>query len=324
MADAGTASGWAAPSPEPELGAGTPAARAAIGPASGRVERRIGALPLRPMSAAEVLDGAVAVARRSPRATLTLATCVALVFQGAQIGVGQLELGRVSEGGANAGAFVGQVLSLLIGSVIGPVFLSGLLAAVVGEATLGRPTSVGSAWRVVRPRLGALLATSGLLILVELLIVGPIVLLAFVAAPLAVFAIGVLVFVSVSLSLCAPIAVLEKAGPVQSLRRSWQLVRRSWWRCFGVLTLVELVAGIVSFGILVPFLLVNARSFTAFATGGATSTQTALVAVGSIVAAVVTAPFRGSVVAVLYIDRRIRAEALDVTLSAQVRAEGAL
>jgi membrane-anchored glycerophosphoryl diester phosphodiesterase (GDPDase) len=132
-----------------------------------------------------------------------------------------------------------------------------------------------------------------------------------------------LVVVGVVLALSAPALVLERIGPWQAAKRSWTLTRRSFWRCFGVLLLAQIVAGVISFGILVPFVIVNAKSFTALATGTSSSGQSLLLVAGRLLSSVVTAPFRGAVVAVLYVDRRIRAEALDIALAAQLYDETA-
>lgn len=49
-------------------------------------------------------------------------------------------------------------------------------------------------------------------------------------------------YVFVRLSLAVPIAVLEEAGPVQSVRRSWELMRGAFWWTLGVYVLILLVS----------------------------------------------------------------------------------
>jgi hypothetical protein len=57
----------------------------------------------------------------------------------------------------------------------------------------------------------------------------------------------VLIFVSVRLIISSSVASAEKAGPIEILRRSWQLTSGNWWRLFGFLA-VFLVIALVSLG----------------------------------------------------------------------------
>jgi hypothetical protein len=56
---------------------------------------------------------------------------------------------------------------------------------------------------------------------------------------------GPTVYVFVRLSLAVPVVVQEGLGPVQALRRSWDLVGGSWWWVFGVMVVVGIIGGIV-------------------------------------------------------------------------------
>ena len=118
------------------------------------------------------------------------------------------------------------------------------------------------------------------------------------------------------LALAAPAMVLERLPLREALRRSGVLVRHSWWRVLGVLVLAALIAGVVGQVLQLPF--------TAFGGGGSLFTAgddvtlraLVLAQVGAGVAQVLTAPFNSGVRALLYIDRRMRAEGLDVALAA--------
>jgi hypothetical protein len=126
----------------------------------------------------------------------------------------------------------------------------------------------------------------------------------------------------VRLSLAPAAAVLEGSGVRQSLRRSGILVRRSWWRISGILLLTLVIASFVSQVLQIPFLL-----FGAGPTGlsrltdpnGSTTRVLVLSYIGAGVAQTLVAPFTAGVRALLYVDRRMRAEGLDVALTAAVQ-----
>ena len=115
----------------------------------------------------------------------------------------------------------------------------------------------------------------------------------------------------------APAAlVLERQSVTRALGRSRELVRRSWWRVFGILLLAFVIAGIVNGIISLPFGLAGG-GLTSI--GGRTSgvhfTQLVISGIGGLLASTVSRPFTAGVAALLYIDRRMRAEALDLSLA---------
>lgn len=117
--------------------------------------------------------------------------------------------------------------------------------------------------------------------------------------------------------------MLEKQGVVKAMRRSAKLVRGSWWRVFGIQLLAQLLVMIVSSVILLPF-----SRVAAVITGesGASAldemvvtnfgwTYLIITGVGSVIGAMLTLPIVAGVTVLLYIDQRIRREALDVELT---------
>jgi hypothetical protein len=151
--------------------------------------------------------------------------------------------------------------------------------------------------------------------------------LAYGPTPLAVVllilgGIGVLVLsftLSTRLALAAPALLLEERGVFGSIRRSWQLVSGSFWRTLLILLLAGLIAGVGAGLISVPFSLVSAiiqqvahnTSHTHF---GANLAETAATSVGSILAGAVFTPWNAAVIALVYIDIRMRREGLDLEL----------
>lgn len=126
------------------------------------------------------------------------------------------------------------------------------------------------------------------------------------------------IYVGVLLSLATPAYVLEGGGIRAAMRRSRELVRGSWWRVLWVLLLAAVVTSIVSGVILfVPLTLVGASAGPGFVdTGGDLSTGTlVVVTLASIVAGTIVQPVQAGVTALLYVDRRMRKEGLDVALA---------
>ncbi len=188
------------------------------------------------------------------------------------------------------------------------IVLAGMLSAVVSEAVLGGTMSAGEALRRIQPRLGGLI---GLSIAVGLLTVLGLIGL-FVGA----------IFVMVALSMATPAFVLEGGSVSTALRRSWTLVRGTWWRTFGILLLAEIMVGILTAILLIPLaviIAVGGGSLTDPSNGTLTALGLLLTAVMNIAARAVTTPISAGVIVLLYIDRRIRLEGLDVTLVQTVR-----
>ena len=122
--------------------------------------------------------------------------------------------------------------------------------------------------------------------------------------------------ITVRWSLAIPVVMLEGRSPLASLGRSWQLVRGSSWRVFGISLLVQLVAGIASAIIQTPFALAGGGSFFTAATAHPSATGSVIAAVGGIIASAVTAPLSAGAVVLLYADLRMRKEGMDIVLQA--------
>ncbi len=338
-----TPEGWGPPAPAtPPPGYGTGAAPA---PAYGwRPDVKPGVVPLRPLGLGELLDGAVGVLRRYPRPALGMSAVVAVVStvvnvvllltafrpfvdvdQAAALQSGNTDALEAALGGAAVGGLLTIVLALLSGAV-----LTGILTAVVGKAVLGQPLTLGEAWAQVRPVLGRLVGCAfvvagaaavpvlaGLVLgVLVVALTGPVLLLVGIPLVLAGTAAGVYLYVRLSLAPCA--LVLERTGLRESLRRSWLLVKGDWWRVLGISLLTLVVAQFVALVIQVPFELLGYGSPGDVLSGaGALSTRTLIASsLGSILGATLVSPFTSGVRALLYVDRRIRAEGLDVALTA--------
>jgi hypothetical protein len=261
-----------------------------------------GVIPLRPLAVGEILDGAFASIRMNPKAMLGLSFVVVLVGQLLILGVTLAERGA-STGARLGGAGLTVAISLLTGSIV-----TGAIIIVIGEAVLGTRISAGEALSRLRGRIWRLV---GLGLLVGLLSV-----LAFVAFIIPGF------YVIVLLVFATPAFVLEKTTVRGAIGRSSELVRGAWWRTFGIGLLGYIVAGIIAGLIELPFALFAASSAGVFSTTSSvdvSASSEVLLTVGRIIGGAITTPMLAGTIALMYIDRRIRREGLDIALAQTAR-----
>jgi uncharacterized membrane protein YciS (DUF1049 family) len=230
--------------------------------------------------------------------------------------------------GAGSGGLAG--IPGTVFGFLGGLVLAGFIVAVVGKAVLGQPTSFSETWAQVRPRVWALL---GLTFLIGLVCAAPVVVgvlvavvlgvvalpLLFVGVPLAIAGVLAGVYLYVRLSLSSAALVLEKASIREAMRRSGVLVRGSWWRVFGVLLLVQLLTAIVSGVLTVPFAIAGGVTAATNPDSGGFTVLLVATQIGGGLAAFLVSPFAAGARSLLYVDRRMRAEGLDLTLQAAAR-----
>jgi hypothetical protein len=340
-------SGWTAPTGGPPDDGQPPRNYAAAGWSTAAPPRptwgeaapptppRPGVVPLRPLAVGELLDGAFTTIRRYPGPTIGLAAPVMLLVTGTQVVASYLLLNGVSSvsaSGTASGDFVSRSITVdIIVQVMTFVFgllLTGMITAVIGQAVLGRRMNVSAAWQSVRPRLAPLAGVALIIFLGSIVImvigVGPGILIAVAgpdAAGVGLAALGglggfvVLIWLLVRFELATPAVMLEKQGVRESFRRSSLLVAGSWWRVFGILALATLLSGIVAGILVVPFTIAANGTSGLFGHGYTVHfTGLLLVGIGNFLAGTIVRPFSASVSALLYIDRRMRSEGLDLTL----------
>ncbi|MDX6258156.1 MAG: hypothetical protein QOJ11_4490 [Frankiales bacterium] len=319
----GPPSGWGPPqygAPPPDYGYGYPGYQGYQPYAA--VAAKPGIIPLRPLAVGEILDGAFTTIRRHPKATLGLSAIVACLQQGASLAL-QALTGTVSSGGGvtglrfnstsnSSGGDVARSLTgtfaILLVNLVFSAILTGMLCLVVSDSVLGRPSTAGAAWQRVKPMAWRVLGAS--------LLVGFCQILGLVLCILP----GA--FLWGAWALVMPALVLERIGILAAIRRSYRLVTPNFWRVFGIRVLSSFIAAAVAAPFAAITLFTGANDlFSQLDTSGNTTASVHLSATTIIVGAVVgvivttlTAPFVAGMLTLLYIDRRIRAEALDVQL----------
>ncbi|MEV6211434.1 hypothetical protein [Kitasatospora sp. NPDC051914] len=138
------------------------------------------------------------------------------------------------------------------------------------------------------------------------------------------------VYVQVRLVLEVPVLVMEDTTALAALRRAWRLNEGNWWRSFGIPYVVSLIGSFAAQIALAPFMLVGLVTlFSSMGEDpadpygeptapslGALVVMLFCVAVGLVAATALTMPLTPLTNGLLYIDRRIRRESLDVSLAA--------
>ncbi|HEY7485388.1 MAG TPA: hypothetical protein VH912_13075 [Streptosporangiaceae bacterium] len=303
-----------------------------------------GDIPLRPLGVAEILDGAIVNIRHNPRGVLGLSLAITTVVQVLQSLVTYYLIGDSARDEItpvpimrSLGAqFTVSLLGLLM-SAFAVLLLAGVLAPAMGRTLFGLPAGRGQVWRDARPRVGRLLGVATLIMVISVgagaLPVVPFVIAA--ATPDSPVGIGILtgvigfsvgfvlmVWLYVLFVLAAPAVVMERRGAFGSLARARRLVRGRWWRTCGILLLTLLITIFMGFFALrIPFVVAEFVFFGNDLSGTEVFLQLALDTAGRIVSWTLTTPFDAGVIALLYIDRRMRREGFDLELQTRDSAD---
>ncbi|AQU68439.1 hypothetical protein BBN63_21725 [Streptomyces niveus] len=303
-----------------------------------------GVIPLRPLGVGEILDGAVSTLRAHWRTVLGVTIVVAVISQIGDILVQRYLLPEPVDIDPNASptealnqavdamqsSLIALAPSLLI-TIIGTLFTTAVLTVVISRSVLGRSVTLSDAWTEARPRLLQLLGLTLLLPVMGALVVTVGILPGLLigsGAGIALTMFGglaalvLVIWLMVSFSLASPALMLERQGIVASLRRSAKLVKGTWWRIFGILLLTMLLTFVVSMIIAVPFSLV-AMAVDGEGVSGLFSDSgpdfgwpfLIITGIGTVISTSITLPISAGVSVLLYVDQRIRREALDLELA---------
>lgn len=314
----------------------------------GAVLTRRGIIALKPLGFGDFFDGGFRAIRHNPRVMIGLS---ALVLAITNILVALPLVGLVTSSAfadpeaelsdEQAVAVGGSLLALIPTGFLQSlaiIVLTGMLILSVTQSVVDRRLTVGQLWRRARGRvwpligwsllqsiggslLIALALTPGVVLLVLEEWVGgavALVLLGLGGAALAVWLLVVLAFVPV-------LIVVERLSIVASIRRSFALVKGAFWRTLLVLFLTTILSSVVSQFLSAPFALVGALGLALLESNPvlAGAIYAGCISLGTTVGLVLAVPFLAAVVALLYVDRRIRTEGLDVALTRTLEDEKA-
>lgn len=309
-------------------------------PGGNFIQAQPGIIPLQPLALGQIYDGAFKAMRTNPIVMFVFAGVVVTVMTIVQsvlsasffndyfslLGMAQDDPAAFEAQleGDILSVFGNSLLPVLLSSVltfIGSTILNGILTLAVSQAVLGFKPSLGQVWDQAK---GQLLRLLGLVFLVA--IITAVVPVVFVAITVAIGASGSVAFtvlfglITALVSLCwvlfvitatalaTPALMLERSGVIMGLRRSWQLAKPFFWRVLGIYLLTALIGAGVSYLIAMP---------AGFAVLFLPPTGMLIAqGISTVIASTLITPFTAGVLALLYIDIRIRREGLAAELAA--------
>ncbi|WP_055495155.1 glycerophosphoryl diester phosphodiesterase membrane domain-containing protein [Streptomyces sp. TP-A0356] len=314
-----------------------------------------GVIPLRPLGVGEILDGAVSTMRTYWRTVLGISLTISVVTEIIVILVQGLTLNRtattstlndrsasVSELSRALGTALLSSTAVFLVALLGTIVATALLTTVTSRAVLGRPVSTAEAWGDARPQLLRLCGLTLLLPLMALAIIFAGALPGIIVAAAGSTSLGlalallgglagsvVALWIMIRFSLASPALMLEKQSIRKSMSRSVRLVRGSWWRVFGIQLLGQIIASIVSSLVVLPFAFLGGlldgggiSGLVNASTGGIGWTFLIVSGIGSVIGRMLTFPITAGVTVLLYVDQRIRREALDLDLARAAGIQG--
>ncbi len=305
-------------------------------------------LDLRPLSLGELLDRCFTLYRRHFFlfvGIVALPYMLMLAMQLVQIFVffppnfpaaGSPAAGQAPFSMPSTGAITSVIVFyvvLIIAAVIAYLLAQGGTVFAVSELYLGRPTTIRSSFRRMRGKmlsLFALIILDGLLVgactavaVVPAVILMPLVtqvggagatvLFAVLIFLLFVLAVAVAIYMTCRLMVAVPAALLEDAGPVTALQRSFFLTKKNAGRGFLVLLIsVTINFAVISVLMVPPYIgLIFSVVYKNF---GAMRLWMALMQTGSYIGEALAGPILIIATAVFYFDLRVRKEALDLQM----------
>ncbi|GAA4367811.1 hypothetical protein [Agromyces bauzanensis] len=316
-----------------------------------------GLLPLRPLGFGTLLWAPFRTLRRNPAPTFGSGLVVQLVSAVATaavvvpfltVAITRLEGATEADADAILSGTVGGFLLLMLVpiaiSIVVSAFLQGVMVVEVASGTLGDRLGFGALWRRAARRIWPLIGWTlfvGAALLVALTLLVLIVILAASISPIGL-AVGITVavllglglvvlgaWIGVKLSLVPSVIVLEQAGIRTAMARSWRLTDGFYWRTFGTLFLVAVILNLAANVVVQPVSLVGtllAVIVDPTGTGSAltiTIVTTVVTLILSLLIGAITAVVQAALIAVIYIDLRMRKEGLDLELERHVEARGA-
>lgn len=299
-----------------------------------------GIVPLRPLTLMEILDGSFRAIRSNPAVMFGLSAVVVVVVIAVSTVLGTYVSDLLSASfstfageldAASAQSFQSSIatsMSSLVTSVAmmlaGPV-LTGLLITSVSRSVIGQRLSMSEAWRLTKGRrarlLGFALAIAGAELVVLAALTALVVLVARTGSTAAAVLLGfaslvgyvvLITWVSVRTLLVPASLVLEGTRFRQGIVRGWKLTYGSFWRLFGIYLLTVLMLGVLTSILQVPASILASFLMTM---PNMSTVSLIVTAVSMAITETVTVAYLSSVVALLYVDLRIRREGLDVELA---------
>lgn len=339
---------WGPPPPGPGSPYGTPYPGAPHGGPYNQpryvAPPKPGIVPLRPLMFGEILDGSFQAIRRNAKAMLGAALLAqslgailaAVITAMTTTSAGSIEAWAESASPAEVASLGVGILAAVMVVAFLTMFISavlqGAMVVPVARSILNRRTGFRMMWALSRSRAGALVRVALLLLGAGLLGFGVLAGLAFVLVssmegtgallliPAVLGFFVLFIWIGIKLMVAPAAVVIEELGAVAGLRRSWDLTRANWWRILGIALVVSIMVGIASQVVMIPVGFLTSFLGAVASPTGSGEQAAAAVAVGVVTAvlgALVGAlgyAFQTSVMALLYMDLRMRKDGLDIVL----------
>jgi membrane-anchored glycerophosphoryl diester phosphodiesterase (GDPDase) len=307
-----------------------------------------GLLPLRPLGFGTLLWAPFRTLRRNPAATFGSGLVVQLVSVVATAAVfvpfllytfSRVEGASSTDVDAILSGSIGALLLLFLVpvgiSLVASAFLQGVMVVDLATGTVGDRLGFAALWRRAAKRIGPLIGWTLLIALALVVGVAFLVLIVVLAASVSTtgLVVGIVIavllglglaalgaWIGVKLSLVPSVIVLEHAGIRQAVARSWRLTDGYFWRTFGVLLLVGVILNFAAQVVVQPVSIVGTLLGVIIDPTGAgayltiTIITTVVTTVLSLLIGAITAVVQAALVAVIYIDLRMRKEGLDLEL----------
>jgi hypothetical protein len=318
-----------------------------------------GLVPLRPLELGDILGGSFRVLRRNPKPTFGAALLIegvsvtlVLVVLGLVTfaSLSRLNFSEEQDAGVvQVGAVATVVLAMLAASlftIATTALLQGIIVLEVSRATLGEKQTLRALWRRAHGRLWTLIGWS----LLVSAVVGVAVIVLVIAVSLTIalagslgIALGILlavfgslalvalgVWVGTKLSLVSSALMIERLTLRGAIARSWSLTTGAFWKTLGIQLLVAVIINVALQVISAPLSLLSPLFLMLIDPNGQGQASAIGVSIGlAVLATAVTVVFGaiGAVVqsataALIYLDRRIRKEGLDLHLARFVEGRG--
>ncbi|UOE44531.1 hypothetical protein [Agromyces larvae] len=316
-----------------------------------------GLLPLRPLGFGTLLWAPFRTLRRNPAPTFGTGLLVQLATVVATAAVVVpfmfILLDRTGSAAGEdadtlfAGAVGGFLLLMLVPiavSVVASALVQGVMVVEVATGTLGEKLGFGALWRRAARRIWPLIGWTLLLSAAVLLAVLSVVVVVVIAAMLGPvgLAVGVVfaivaglglvalgAWLGVKTSLVPSIIVLEEAGIRRAVARSWRLTDGYFWRTLGVELLVAVILSTASNVVVQPISFLGGMLSVLIDPTGTGSGAVVLIVltvvstVLSLLIGAITLVVQSAVIAVIYLDLRMRKEGLDLELERHVELRDA-
>ncbi len=319
---------------------------------------RPGIVPLHPYGFGTILGRSFVALRHNPKVLLGFALIVqaaAYIVLTAAVGgvaiasfsrldtvpIGSDDYDAILAGSAVITAATALVLGLATGAL--SVIVQGVVVSEVAHAVVAEKPSLKAVWARVKPVVWRLIGYSALYLVATIVVIG---VLAGIVTLLVInvlwlgvavgvlFVLGLIVvslWLTPKLFLVPSVIILERAPIFRAIARSWQLTRGRFWSTLGVVVIISVAFSIVAQIISVPFSLVAGIVPGILAPTG----EDAVGALVGVIALQVVGQFgillvqcialvvQSTSAVLVYVDARMRVEALDHDLNTYVEQRDA-